>query len=275
MPATKLSTISVNKPWGRHTLWPGFEAVPAGGEPIGEIWYQVAEGAPEPELLVKYLFTSERLSIQVHPDDDAARAAGFARGKDEAWLILAAEPGATIALGTRYPVSRAELRAAALDGSIEALMDWRSVKAGDIIYSPAGTVHAIGAGLTLIEVQQNVDLTYRLYDYGRPRELHLDAGIAVSNPVPFVDSPAPIQGTRDRDILVEGSKFVIERMRGDQARQLSLAGPTWIVPVTGGGRIDEQPFAAGECWMIDGQVMLNLEQNSEVLLAYTGAVRAD
>lgn len=275
MPATKLSTISVNKPWGRHTLWPGFETVPAGREPIGEVWYQVAEGAPEPELLVKYLFTSERLSIQVHPDDDAARAAGFARGKDEAWLILAAEPGATIALGTRYPVSRAELRAAALDGSIEALMDWRSVKTGDVIYSPAGTVHAIGAGLTLIEVQQNVDLTYRLYDYGRPRELHLDAGIAVSNPVPFVDSPAPIQGTRDRDILVEGSKFVIERMRGDQARRLSPVRPTWIVPVRGGGRIDEQPFAAGECWMIDGQVMLNLEQNSEVLLAYTGAVRAD
>ena len=120
MPATKLSTISVNKPWGRHTLWPGFEAVPADGEPVGEIWYQVAQGRPEPELLVKYLFTSERLSIQVHPGDDDARAAGYRQGKDEAWLILAAEPGATIALGTRYPVSRAELRAAALDGVCQA-----------------------------------------------------------------------------------------------------------------------------------------------------------
>ena len=275
MPATKLSTISVNKPWGRHTLWPGFAAVLADGEPVGEIWYQVAESAPEPELLVKYLFTSERLSIQVHPGDDDARAAGYARGKDEAWLILAAEPGATIALGTRYPVSRAELRAAAFDGSIETLMDWRHVKAGDVIYSPAGTVHAIGAGLTLIEVQQNVDLTYRLYDYGRPRELHLDAGIAVSNPVPFVDSPAPIQRTPGREILVEGGKFVIERLSGDQARRLSLATPAWIIPVTGGGRIDEQPFEAGECWMIDGQVVVNLGPNSEVLLAYTGAVRVD
>lgn len=274
MPATKLSTISVNKPWGRQTLWPGFEAVPAGGEPVGEIWYQVAQGAPEPELLVKYLFTSERLSIQVHPDDDDARAAGYARGKDEAWLILAAEPGATIALGTRYPVTQAELRVAALDGSIETLMDWRSVKAGDVIYSPAGTVHAIGAGLTLIEVQQNVDLTYRLYDYGRPRELHLDAGIAVSNPVPFVDSPAPIQGTPDRDVLVEGGKFVIERMRGDQTRRLSLPTPAWIIPVTGGGRIDEQPFEAGECWMADGQVVVTLEVGSDVLLAYPGAKRA-
>ena len=274
MPATKLSTISVNKPWGRHTLWPGFEAVPADGEPVGEIWYQVAKGAPEPELLVKYLFTSERLSIQVHPDDDDARAAGYAQGKDEAWLILAADPGATIALGTRYPVSRAELRAAALDGSIETLMDWRGAKAGDVIYSPAGTVHAIGAGLTLIEVQQNLDLTYRLYDYGRPRELHLDAGIAVSNPVPFVDSPAPVQGTPDREILVEGGKFVIERLFGDREHMVSLPTPAWIIPVTGGGAIDEQSFTAGECWMIEGQVAVSLEMGSDVLLAYPGAERA-
>jgi mannose-6-phosphate isomerase len=271
MPATKLSTISVNKPWGRHTLWPGFEAVPAGGEPVGEILYQVADGAPEPELLVKYLFTSERLSIQVHPDDDDARAAGYARGKDEAWLILAAEPDATIALGTRYPVSRAELHAAALDGSIETLMDWRRVNAGDVIYSPAGTVHAIGAGLTLIEVQQNVDLTYRLYDYGRPRELHLDAGIAVSNPVPFVDTPAPIQGAPERDILVEGGKFVIERLKLGREHKLSLPTAAWIIPVIGGGRIDEQPFIAGECWMIEGQATINLEVGNDVLLAYPGA----
>ena len=274
MPATKLSTISVNKPWGRHTLWPGFEAVPADGEPVGEIWYQVAQGAPEPELLVKYLFTSERLSIQVHPHDDDARAAGYARGKDEAWLILAAEPGATIALGTRYPVSRAELRAAALDGSIETLMDWRAVKAGEVIYSPAGTVHAIGAGLTLIEVQQNVDLTYRLYDYGRPRELHLDAGIAVSNPVPFVDSPALIQRTPGREILVEGGKFVIERLQAGCEHQLSSLIPAWIIAVTGSGQVSGQPFTAGECWMVEGQVAVSLEADSDVLLAYPGAERA-
>jgi mannose-6-phosphate isomerase len=271
MPAVKLSTIRVNKPWGRHRLWPGFDNAPADGEPVGEIWYQVAESTPEPELLVKYLFTSERLSIQVHPDDDAARAAGCARGKDEAWLILAAEPGATIALGTRYPVSPAELRAAALDGSIETLMDWRSVAAGDVIYSPAGTVHAIGAGLTLIEVQQNVDLTYRLYDYGRPRELHLDAGIAVSNPVPFVDSPAPIQATPDRKILVEGGKFVIERLVGVGERTVTSRG--WIIPVTGGGHIDGKRFNAGECWYVEGTGQVSIEQGSNVLLAYPGSER--
>jgi mannose-6-phosphate isomerase len=273
MPATKLSTIRINKPWGRHVLWPGFEDAPADGEPVGEIWYKVADSAPEPELLVKYLFTSERLSIQVHPDDNAARAAGYPRGKDEAWLILAAEPDATIALGTCYPVSPAELRAAAFDGSIETLMDWRSVQAGDVIYSPAGTVHAIGAGLTLIEVQQNVDLTYRLYDYGRPRELDLDAGVAVSNPVPFVDSPAPIQATPDREILVEGGKFVIERLLGVGERTLACSG--WIIPVTGSGHIDGQPFSAGDCWYVEGTGQVSLEQGSDVLLAYPGTTRTD
>lgn len=275
MPATKLSTIRINKPWGRHTLWPGFADAPASGEPVGEIWYKVADDAPEPELLVKYLFTSERLSIQVHPDDAAARAAGYARGKDEAWLILAAEPDATIALGTHYPVSSAELHAAALDGSIETLMDWRSVKAGDVIYSPAGTVHAIGAGITLIEVQQNVDLTYRLYDYERPRELHLDDGVAVSNPVPFIDALAPENTTPDRNILVEGGKFVIERLHGDQEHRLSLSTPAWLIPVTGRGKLDGHAFAAGECWIIDGDVSVRIESESDVLLAYAGIKRAD
>jgi mannose-6-phosphate isomerase len=275
MPAVKLSIIRVHKPWGRYSLWPGFDDAPAEGEGVGEIWYQVAEGQPEPELLVKYLFTSERLSIQVHPDDDTARARGYPRGKDEAWLILAAEPGATIALGTRYPVTAAELHAAALDGSIETLMDWRSVKAGDVIYSPAGTVHAIGAGLTLIEVQQNVDLTYRLYDYGRPRELHLDAGIAVSNPVPFVDWPAPINTMPDRDIIVEGGKLVIERLPSSYERILSLSTSAWIIPVTGSGTVDGHRFAAGECWMVVGDAAIKIDAGSDVLLAYPGALQAD
>jgi mannose-6-phosphate isomerase len=274
MPATKLSTIRIEKPWGRHALWPGFEDAPASGEPVGEIWYQMPDGAPEPELLVKYLFTSQRLSIQVHPDDEAARAAGHPRGKDEAWVILAAEPGATIALGTRHPVSREALRAAALDGSIETLMHWRSVKAGDVIYSPAGTVHAIGAGLTLIEVQQNVDLTYRLYDYGRPRELHLEDGISVANPVPFVDRPAPEQTDDKREILVEGGKFVIERLLERQERILSLSMSAWIIPVTGSGHIGGSTFKAGECWYVEGEVSIALDAGSDILLAYPGTERA-
>lgn len=273
MPATKLSTIRVEKPWGRERLWPGF-ANPSGAK-VGEIWFDAPDGR-DPELMVKYLFTSERLSIQVHPDDAAARAAGHKRGKEEAWLILDAEPGATIALGTVRDASREELRAAALDGSIETLVDWRHVAKDDTIYSPAGTVHAIGAGLTLIEVQQNVDLTYRLYDYGRPRALHLDAGIAVSDPVPFVAPPAPGDIGEGRRILCEGRKFVMERWSWTGARNLRLPEgvPGWLVPVAGGGAIDGARFEAGECWLIDGGAALDVDAGADLLFAYPQAGRA-
>ena len=269
MPATQLTTLRVDKPWGRRNLWPGFANVAEEAAPVGEIWFDTASDA-NPELLVKYLFTSERLSIQVHPDDAAARAAGYARGKEEAWLVLAAEPGSTVALGTRSVMTRKALAASARDGSIVDMLDWKPVFAGDVIYSPAGTVHAIGAGITLIEVQQNVDLTYRLYDYGRPRELHLEAGIAVSNPVPFVAQPIPGTISEGRAILCEGRKFVLERWTWAQSRTVMLpegvAG--WLIPVTGGGTIDGKVFAAGECWMVERSTTIALDTGSDVLFAY-------
>lgn len=267
MTAIRLSTIRVEKPWGRHNLWPGFSNPASDQEPVGEIWYDAPAGC-DAELMVKYLFTSERLSIQVHPDDAAAHATGHARGKDEAWVILAAEPGATIALGTTRPVSRDELRAAAEDGSIETLVHWQSVKAGDVIYSPAGVVHAIGAGLTLIEVQQNLDLTYRLYDYGRPRALHLDEGIAVSNPEPFVWENHSRMIGQGREVVTEGGKFVIERWSGECERRCSTG---WFIPVKGAGTIDGAPWHAGECWLIDDSgATVIFERDASALFTYTG-----
>lgn len=266
MVCTRLTTIRVEKPWGRRRLWPGFADAARDETPVGEIWF----GAPasrDPELLVKYLFTSEKLSIQVHPDDAQARARGFARGKDEAWVILNALPGSTIALGTVRPVSREELRSAALDGSIEQLMDWKPVAAGDVIYSPARTVHAIGAGITLIEVQQNVDLTYRLYDYGRPRELHLDDGIAVSDPVPFAVPPLERAQTSGRQVLASTDKFILERWTWSGQRRLALNAYGWLIPVKGGGQLDGLAFAAGECWMIDGNASVSIEPGSDILFA--------
>jgi mannose-6-phosphate isomerase len=276
MPANRLTTLRVEKPWGRHELWPGFGNVPEGGAPVGEIWFDAGPGA-DAELLVKYLFTSERLSIQVHPDDIAAQAAGHRRGKDEAWLVLAAEPDATIALGTREVTSREALTAGALDGAIVDMMDWRPVKAGDVIYSAAGTVHAIGAGITLIEVQQNVDLTYRLYDYGRPRELHLKEGIAVSDLVPYVAPPIIGDIGNGRAILCEGGKFVLERWSWDGARHVLLPQniPAWLVPVSGSGSIDGDTFEAGECWMADGAVEIAIDAHADVLFAYPLANRVD
>jgi mannose-6-phosphate isomerase len=276
MSAQKLSTIRVEKPWGRHELWPGFTNPLESGTPVGEIWFD-APGETDPELLVKYLFTSERLSIQVHPNDTEARAAGYPRGKDEAWVVLAAAPNSKIALGTVRPVSREELRAAALDGSIEALMDWKAVKAGDVFYSPAGTVHAIGAGITLIEVQQNIDLTYRIYDYGRPRELHLDAGVTVSDPVPFIVRDESVDLGNGRTILAQGGKFVLERWSWSGERTLNLTEntPFWFIPVAGHGSLDDEAWAAGECWMMRNASKIALEPNSDVLFAYPSAYPID
>jgi mannose-6-phosphate isomerase len=273
MPVTRLTTKRVEKPWGRTGLWPGFPNV-QNGDPVGEIWFQLPDAPSDgPELLIKYLFTSQKLSIQVHPDDAAARAAGYPRGKDEAWVILAAEPHATIGLGLRETVTREQLRAAALDGSIEAMLDWKPVKAGDFFYSPAGTVHAIGPGLTLIEVQQNVDLTYRLYDYGSDRELHLDAGIAVSDPVPYVSAHSPQSRGDGRLILADGPKFVLERWSaaGDGRLSPPAGRPLWLIPIAGDGGVGGQRFTAGEAWLVDEATQLALNADADLLVAYPGA----
>jgi mannose-6-phosphate isomerase len=271
MTAIRLTTIRVEKPWGRIKLGSGFPDVGVGGEPVGEIWFDAPDGVEAP-LMVKYLFTSEKLSIQVHPNDDQARASGHVSGKEEAWIILAAEPDAVLGLGTRHPLSGDELRKAALDGSLEALMDWKPVKAGDIVYLPAGTVHAIGAGITLIEVQQNVDLTYRLFDYGRPRELHLDDGIAVSRAEPFVLDQRIVPLGVDCFALVEGRKFVIERWTwsGEQSLILPQGVPGWLIPVTGNGSIEGTAWESGQCWLVSGDVRVTLEVGADVLFAYPG-----
>jgi mannose-6-phosphate isomerase len=268
--ATLLATHRVEKPWGRHTLWPGFADPAPDQEPVGEIWFKTP-GNATPDLLIKYLFTSEKLSVQVHPNDEQAQAKGLPRGKDECWVILAAEPHSTIALGTKRPVDRETLRAAALDGSIEELLDWKPVKAGDFFYSASGTVHAIGAGITLVEVQQNSETTYRLYDYGRPRELHLEDGVAVSDPTPYVPHPMPGKVSEDRNILVEGPKFVLERLEGGHRKFALPEGVTgWLVPLAGEGVVDGVAFRAGECVTLEGECELHAETGSDLLLAYPG-----
>ncbi len=270
MVATKLSTIRVEKPWGRHRLGAGFPNVPANQPPVGEIWFEPP--TPDDELLVKYLFTSERLSIQVHPNDRQAKSSGFRRGKEEAWLILEAEDDARIGLGTKAPLTDAEFRASLSSGDVVEKMDWKPVQVGDVIYVPAGTVHAIGAGITLIEVQQNVDLTYRLYDYGRPRELHLDAGVAVSKSQPFEIAKLSKALSVDRYALIQDRKFVIEEWSWSGAKQVQLPPrvTALFVTVSGAGVIGGESWQGGECWQLSGETMIEADQGSRMLLAYPG-----
>ena len=268
MSVTKLVTRRIAKPWGRCRLAPWFADTAEGADRVGEIWFEDPRGG-DPDLLIKYLFTSERLSVQVHPDDAAARAAGYPRGKEEAWLVLGVEPPGEVGLGTTLPLSAEELRAAALDGSIETLMDWKQVKAGDFIYSPAGTVHAIGAGVTLIEVQQNVDVTYRLYDYGRPRELHLDAGIAVADARPFAIIDRSRALGQGRTVLTEAGKFVAERWAPTTDSiyiECSSGRPVWLTVIAG----QAGDAAAGNVLMVEGDARLPVAAGTDILAAYPG-----
>ena len=156
------------------------------------------------------------------------------------------------------------------------MLDWKPVKAGDFFYSASGTVHAIGAGITLIEVQQNSETTYRLYDYGRPRELHLDAGIAVADPVPFVPHPMPGAVAPNRTILVEGPKFVLERWPAGRRRFALPQGTTgWLIPIAGEGAVDGVGFKAGECLTLTGTCELVAQDGADLLFAYPGERRIE
>ena len=265
MTAIRLEARRIEKVWGRRDLGPPFEDVPADREPVGEIWFE-APSDRDAELLVKYLFTTERLSIQVHPGDEAARAAGHRSGKDEAWLILSAEPNAAIGLGLREAIAPEALREAAIDGSIETLLDWRPVRAGDVFYSSAGTIHAIGAGLRLLEVQQNVDLTYRLYDYGRPRELHLDEAVAVARPEPFMRRDTSRELGAGRRQLCAGDKLRLERFEG--AGRFELPAPAWIVPLAGASTLGGGEIEPGSVWMTDAAAPLELAGGADVVAAF-------
>lgn len=243
---TLLTKRLVEKPWGKDALPPPFTA-PA-GKRIGEVWF---EPPPElPEILVKYIFTSEKLSVQVHPSDAQAKALGETdRGKEECWLVIDAEPGATLGVGFKQPIDADTMRTAALDGSIEDLLMWHPVQAGDFFYIPAGTVHAIGAGVSLIEIQQNSDITYRLFDYGRPRELHLDKGLQVARGERHDPSLRRSVIGANRARLVDSPLFAADLVAGtpDNALLDRYDDDCLLIPLSGEFSSSGKACRSGDC----------------------------
>jgi mannose-6-phosphate isomerase len=227
------------------------ETGPLAGRTLASIAEELAGEFP---LLVKLLFPAEKLSVQVHPDDAEARALGETRGKTECWYVLEAEPAAAIALGLKDDADAAAVRAAVADGTMESLLQWVPVAVGDMLFVDAGTVHAIGPGVVLLETQQTSDVTYRLYDYGRARELHLEKGLQVMKAKTAAGKVAPrtMDGfTR----LIEQRYFVVDRFdlgEGTEA-SVSFVGPGCLVGLAGRTVV---ATAQGEVVLDPGQAVI-------------------
>jgi mannose-6-phosphate isomerase len=254
MPTEHTAVRVVHKPWGVGDLHP-WSSVDGADDAVGELWFERADkNAPAPALLLKLLFTSEPLSIQVHPDDTYARAMGMPNGKSEAWVILSAQPDAQIGVGLKHQVTPQQLRASIQNGSIAELMHWRPAAKGDVIYIPAGTIHAIGAGIVLAEIQQRSDATFRLFDYGRQRELHEDDGVAVAHPWPIRTPGNPTPLTIERTVLVASKHFVLERVELPEGSSWALLAEaeTWVLALDGHAAIGLIAVSKGQAVFIGG-----------------------
>jgi mannose-6-phosphate isomerase len=218
----------------------------------------VGDAAADPNrfpLLLKFLFPHEKLSVQVHPDDEAARAAGQPWGKTECWYVAHAKPGAQIALGLKPGATRAQLQQAIHDQRAEEVLNWINIFRGEMIYVAGGTVHTLGPGSILVETQQQSDTTYRLYDYGRPRELHLQEGLAavkekVGSGKVIRPAPSLLQGsTRSRRApLIAAPHFVVDMFELMDPHQFSTRDPS--------GKASVQILVAVEgCGMVEAEGM--------------------
>ena len=258
----RISPWFAERVWGCRDLRPWYDRVAESGEPIGEAWLTgdecvVATGAHAGQtlgalfaenaeallgpaaprsteaaarsaspLLIKVIFAKEKLSVQVHPDDAMAQKYGDPRGKSECWYVLEAEPGSQVACGLKPGVSLDDVKAEIEAGTLESSLNLLNVTPEEMIFVDAGTVHAIWPGAILLETQQNCDLTYRMYDYGRGRELHIQKSLEATKLVTRAGKIAP-RVLNDRKILIEGEYFCVERLGVVGSRtSASLPGPS-------------------------------------------------
>ena len=274
--------------WGKRDLRPWYEDTGT-TELVGEAWLTgpqcivetgelagqtfasvAAELNGEFPLLVKLLFPNEKLSVQVHPDDAHAQKLGQPRGKTECWYVLEAEPGAAVALGLKAGVTAEQVKAGVADGSMESLLEWVPVAEGEMIFVDAGTVHAIGPGVVLLETQQTSDTTFRLYDYGRPRELHLEQGLAAMKMKTRAGTvePREMEGfTR----LIEEQYFTVDLfdVEAMEPSSLRMSGPGCLVGLAGivsvitpGNEVELLPGQAVVLPAGGGEVIVEAEEDA-------------
>lgn len=235
----RIDPVFTARVWGFRDLRPWYDRV-AQGEPIGEVWLTgdecavatgpnagkklgalfkeqktallgadtAATGSP---LLIKTIFAREKLSVQVHPDDAMARKYGEPHGKTECWYALEAEPGAEVAVGVKPGTTLGEIEEGIRAGTLENQLNMLPVAAGDMVYVDAGTVHAIWPGSILLETQQYSDVTYRMYDYGRPRELHIAKSLEATKLTTRAGKVTPVE-LADRTVLIDVPYFRMERI---------------------------------------------------------------
>jgi mannose-6-phosphate isomerase len=270
-----------NRVWGYRDLRPWFDHV-AAGEPTGEVWltgdqcaaatgahagetlgrlFQLSPRAllgaqaplPDSPLLIKVIFAREKLSVQVHPDDRMARKYGQPRGKTECWYALAADPGAQLAVGLKPGTTIEQVKERIHSNTLERSLSLLQIHKGDVVFVDAGTVHAVWPGSVLLEVQQYSDTTYRLYDYGRPRELHIDKGLEATK-IETRAGKVPPEVLSDRTILIDVEYFRVERIvvEGKIASESlpgkrtfgSSGGLSYLFAAAGAGRISGRVFDA-------------------------------
>lgn len=270
------STRITYKPWGSHDLRP-WSQIGSRGSAVGELSFDRAKAHGfEPALLLKILFATEPLSIQVHPDDAYAQAHGMANGKTEAWYVLSAQPGAQVGIGLKRSVTEGELRDAIGNGSISDLVQWRDAARGDVFFVPAGTIHAIGAGLVIAEIQQRSDTTFRLLDPGNGRELHIEEAIATADREPTKSDVPGIRLTAARTQLISCDFFVLERVELPSKSRWALKAEreTWLLVANGDATIGATPAAVGDAFFVeaDQAVIETGSAGLTVLLAYAASV---
>jgi len=262
------------RPWGVADLRP-WSMSGGGAELVGELSYERTDDtAPATALLLKLLFTGAPLSVQVHPDDKFAKSIGLPNGKSEVWYVLKAAPGAKVGIGLKTEVTRQQLQRAIKDASILDHLDWLPAKAADVFVVDAGTIHAIGAGLVIAEIQQRSDATFRLFDYGRDRALHVEIGTAAAH---LASRHIHVQSeplSKQRRVLASNSHFVFEQLalEAGSAWRLDAARETWLLVVDGDLHTGSHDLTSGNAIFaaaesVDVQVGAI---GADCLVAYTG-----